>query len=114
MASKIIANLLILGSGVLLRAVSQAYRQAIVNAGKTGAAQEAVNNVTRRATKVMTLPEARMILGVSEKTPWEEVLTKYQNLYDRNDKLGTFYLQSKVQRAKECLEASRRAEGQPP
>jgi hypothetical protein len=30
-AGKLIANLIVLGSGVLLRAVSQAYRQAIVS-----------------------------------------------------------------------------------
>lgn len=107
MASKIIANLIILGGGILVRAVSQAYRQAIVNASKTGVAQEAVSGALRKSSKAMTVQEARQILGVSDKTSWEDVLERYQRLYDSNEKNGSFYIQSKVQRAKECLEVTR-------
>ena len=32
------------------------------------------------------------------------VVQRYQRLYDRNEKQGSFYILSKVQRAKECLE----------
>ncbi|KAG9139084.1 hypothetical protein Leryth_022607 [Lithospermum erythrorhizon] len=49
----------------------------------------------------MTEQEARQILGVTDKTSWEE---KYDTLFERNAKNGSFYLQSKVHRAKECLE----------
>eukprot|EP00271_Cylindrocystis_brebissonii_P013595 TRINITY_DN33571_c0_g1_i1.p2 TRINITY_DN33571_c0_g1~~TRINITY_DN33571_c0_g1_i1.p2 ORF type:complete len:121 (-),score=27.11 TRINITY_DN33571_c0_g1_i1:840-1202(-) len=109
MASKIIANLLVMGGGVLLRAVSQAYRQAIVNAGKTGVAQEAASGGLRKASKALTTHEARMILGVPENAPWEEVVQKYQRLFESNERRGSFYLQSKVQRAKECLEQELKA-----
>ena len=34
------------------------------------------------------------------------MLQRYDNLFERNAKSGSFYLQSKVQRAKECLEAA--------
>ncbi|KAH7279963.1 hypothetical protein KP509_37G045100 [Ceratopteris richardii] len=108
MAGKIIANLIVLGSGVLLRAFSQAYRQAIANASKTGVAQEAVQNLTKLG-KAMTEQEARMILGINESTSVEEMLQRYENLFERNAKSGSFYLQSKVQRAKECIEASEHA-----
>ncbi|KAL2634921.1 hypothetical protein R1flu_006400 [Riccia fluitans] len=104
MAAKILANLIVLGSGVVLRAVSQAYRQAIQNASKTGVAQETVQNMARRGSKAMTVAEARLILGVTENTPMEEVLKKYEALFERNAKMGSFYIQSKVHRAKECLE----------
>ncbi|CAM6084746.1 unnamed protein product [Calypogeia fissa] len=107
MAAKIIANLIVLGSGVVLRAVSQAYRQALVNASKTGVAQETVQNMVHKSSKTMTIHEARQILGVSENASWEEVMKKYDNLFERNAKTGSFYLQSKVHRAKECLEAAR-------
>lgn len=107
MAAKILANLILLGSGVVLRAVSQAYRQAIVNASKTGVAQETVQNMVHKSSKAMSLHEARQVLGVSEKTPWEDVLKKYDELFEKNAKTGSFYLQSKVHRAKECLEAAR-------
>nr|ABK21068.1 unknown [Picea sitchensis] len=106
MAGKILANLIIMGSGVLARAFVQAYRQAIANASKTGVAQEAMQNAVRKTSKAMTEHEARQILGVGEQASWEEILQKYDTLFERNAKAGTFYLQSKVHRAKECLEAA--------
>ncbi|KAE8722581.1 ENTH/VHS family protein, putative isoform 1 [Hibiscus syriacus] len=89
----------------------------------------------------MTVQEARQILGVSEDAAWEEImkasilsisfrfpfqllssqitlkasstiLQKYGHLFEKNAKVGCFYLQSKVHRAKECLEASHRAKGE--
>ncbi|OAY80134.1 mitochondrial import inner membrane translocase subunit PAM16 like 2-like [Ananas comosus] len=104
MAAKILANLIIMGSGILGRAVFQAYRKAIENANKTGVAHEAINNI-RRGSKALTEQEARLILGISEQSTWEEILQKYDVLFEKNAKNGSFYLQSKVHRAKECLEA---------
>jgi import inner membrane translocase subunit TIM16 len=79
----------------------------------------------------MTEQEARQILGVTEQSTWEEIaqvfsylhlfpiqlalfafvvltttspLQRYEKLFERNAKSGSFYLQSKVHRAKECLE----------
>lgn len=37
---------------------------------------------------------------------------RYDTLFENNAKNGTFYLQSKVHRAKECLEAAYRDKGQ--
>ncbi|CAA3025753.1 mitochondrial import inner membrane translocase subunit tim16-like [Olea europaea subsp. europaea] len=101
MAARILANLLVMGSGIMARALFQAYRQALANASKTGVAQEAVQNI-RRSSKI-TEAEARQILGVTENSSWEEILQRYNNLFERNAN-GSFYLQSKVHRAKECLE----------
>uniref|UniRef100_A0A0A9GIL5 Uncharacterized protein n=1 Tax=Arundo donax TaxID=35708 RepID=A0A0A9GIL5_ARUDO len=105
MAGRLLANLIVMGGTVVGRAVIQAYRQAIVNANKTGAAQEALNGI-RRASKAMTEQEARQILGISEQSTWEEIVQKYNTMFERNAKNGSFYLQSKVHRAKECLEAA--------
>ncbi|KAL2456931.1 Protein Transporter [Forsythia ovata] len=104
MAAKILANLIVMGSGILLRAFAQAYRQALSNASKSGVAQETLQNAVRKGSKVMSEQEARQILGVTEQSTWEEILQKYENLFERNAKNGSFYLQSKVHRAKECLE----------
>ncbi|KAG6730871.1 hypothetical protein I3843_01G096200 [Carya illinoinensis] len=135
MAAKILANLIVMGSGILARAVVQAYRQALANASKSGVAQETLQNTVRRAGKAMTEQEARQILGVSDQTAWEEILKvyiawififfqclgskasfhllqKYNTLFERNAKNGSFYLQSKVHRAKECLESVYRDKGQ--
>ncbi|ESR56368.1 hypothetical protein CICLE_v10022920mg [Citrus x clementina] len=111
MAAKILANLIVMGSGILARAVVQAYRQALANASKSGVAQETLQNAARRVSKSMTEQEARQILGVSEETTWEEIMKKYDTLFERNAKNGSFYLQSKVHRAKECLEGVYRSNG---
>ncbi|XP_021905773.1 mitochondrial import inner membrane translocase subunit PAM16 like 2 isoform X2 [Carica papaya] len=103
MAAKILANLIVMGSGILARAMVQAYRQALANASKSGVAQETVQNI-RRVNKIMAEPEARQILGVTEHSSWEEIL--------QNAKNGSFYLQSKVHRAKECLEEVYQKKGQ--
>ncbi|XP_074308658.1 mitochondrial import inner membrane translocase subunit PAM16 like 2-like [Silene latifolia] len=112
MAGRIIAQLLVVGSGVLIRAFAQAYRQALTNASKTGAAQEAMQNTVRRASKAITEQEARQILGITENAAWEDILKKYDILFERNAKQGSFYLQSKVHRAKECLESVYQNKGQ--
>ncbi|CAL0328562.1 unnamed protein product [Lupinus luteus] len=112
MASKILANLIVMGGGILARAVVQAYRQALTNASKNGVAQETIQNTIRRASKVMTEQEAQQILGVTEETPWEEIIRKYNTLFENNAKNGSFYLQSKVHRAKECLESFHQAKDQ--
>ncbi|KAJ6828881.1 putative mitochondrial import inner membrane translocase subunit tim16 [Iris pallida] len=112
MAARLLANLIVIGAGVLGRAAVQAYRKALNNANATGVAQEAVQNI-RRATKGMTEQEARQILGLPENAKWEEVLERYDTLFQRNAKNGSFYLQSKVHRAKECLEATYRGEESP-
>ncbi|KAK9108619.1 hypothetical protein Syun_024630 [Stephania yunnanensis] len=106
MAAKILANLIVVGSGVLARAFVQAYRQALTNASKSGVTQETIQNTVRRASKTMTETEAKQILGVTEGSSWEEILQKYDALFQRNAQNGSFYLQSKVHRAKECLEAA--------
>ncbi|WMV35227.1 hypothetical protein MTR67_028612, partial [Solanum verrucosum] len=156
-AARILANIIIMGSGIMARAFAQAYRQALTrekkiwqfsmalafemetrfylrrsvnvnlghvmlhktllipasyssprlennDASKNGVAQEAVQNI-RRASKTMTEVEARQVLGVAEHSSWEDVLQKYDNLFESNAKNGSFYLQSKVHRAKECLES---------
>lgn len=43
------------------------------DASKNGVANEAVKNI-RRASKIMAEPEARQVLGVTERASWEEIL----------------------------------------
>ncbi|MBA0664371.1 hypothetical protein Goklo_004392 [Gossypium klotzschianum] len=76
----------------------------VIDAAKSGVTHETLQNAVRRGGKVMTEQEARLILG------------KYEILFEKNAKNGSFYLQSKVHRAKECLESvyQGKAEGSPP
>ncbi|KAJ0818449.1 putative mitochondrial import inner membrane translocase subunit Tim16 [Helianthus annuus] len=87
MAAKILANLIVMGSGILIRGMVQAYRQALQNASKTGVAQETLQNAVRRGSKAMTEQEARQILGVTEQSPWEEI-AKVSTFYSvKNERL---------------------------
>ncbi|XP_071729813.1 mitochondrial import inner membrane translocase subunit PAM16 like 2-like [Rutidosis leptorrhynchoides] len=113
MAAKILANLIVIGSGIVIRGVVQAYRQALQNASKTGVAQETLQNAVRRGSRALTENEARQILGVTEQSSWEEITQKYDKLFERNATGGSFYLQSKVHRAKECLETIYQPKSQP-
>eukprot|EP00050_Salpingoeca_kvevrii_P006806 m.291829 g.291829 ORF g.291829 m.291829 type:complete len:139 (+) comp12522_c0_seq1:103-519(+) len=108
MAGRIIAQLLVAGSQIVARAFAQAYREAAANAAKGGAAaggaRKAADAVRAGA---MDLGEAQRILNVQKDATWEEILSKYDHLFKINakDKGGSFYLQSKVYRAKERLES---------
>lgn len=44
------------------------------DASQNGIAQETIQNTIGGANKVMTEQEARQILGVTEETPWEEIM----------------------------------------
>ncbi|PRW50845.1 mitochondrial import inner membrane translocase subunit tim16-like isoform A [Chlorella sorokiniana] len=112
MAAKIIANLLVAGGTVLFRAASQAYRQAIVNGTRAGMTAEGVQQAAKSA-KQLTLREAEMILGVESGSSWQDVMKKYEHLMQANEKNGSFYLQSKVYRAKERLEQEFQEQGLP-
>ena len=106
MASKIVANLLVAAVGALARAASRAYRQALVNAQSTGVAREAGERVTSRAVfgpRAMDVSEAREILGVDASASYARVRERFDALFERNARSGTFYLQSKVYRARERL-----------
>ena len=54
----------------------------------------------------MTTDEASKILNCSKNPIREELLSKFENLFKLNDRKtgGSFYLQSKVVRARETLE----------
>ncbi|XP_039054825.1 mitochondrial import inner membrane translocase subunit PAM16 like 2-like [Hibiscus syriacus] len=75
-----------------------------MRSAKSGVTHETLQNAARRAGKVMAEQEARQILGVSENSTWEEIIKKYDHLFEKNAKVGSFYLQSKVHRAIEPKE----------
>ena len=52
----------------------------------------------------MSLEEAKKILGVESLASREELLRRYNHLFRANDEHGSFYLTSKVWRARERIE----------
>ena len=73
------------------------------DAGKTGAGGTAASSA--RAATQMSLEEAHKILGAPPGTPAAELVRRYNHLFRANDECGSFYLTSKVYRARERIEA---------
>ena len=114
--------MVVIGSRVLGRAFTEAYKQANASSqyaraqakagGTAGAASSRANLSTG-----MALDEAVLILNVpkpptnpgqaAKNYDMEEVMDRFKRLFDANDpqKGGSFYLQSKILRARERIEA---------
>lgn len=107
--AKFIIQIAVLGAQVVGRAFAKALRQEYAasqeaakraGGGRTGSAQAAENLRTG-----ISLEEAKEILDVKNLDP-EEVKKRYEFLFNANEssKGGSFYIQSKVFRAKERID----------
>ncbi|KAG8006964.1 Coronin-7, partial [Nibea albiflora] len=105
--AKYFAQIIVMGAQVVGRAFARALRQeyaasqaAAQARGRSGQQSAAASSITG-----MTLQEAQQILNITTLTP-EEIQKSYEHLFKVNDKSvgGSFYLQSKVVRAKERLD----------
>ena len=139
MAARILANLILAGTEILVRVAIQSYKQTIISAWRrrcgrrtrrtsnrranrrsneradaqrNGSAQAAATGGRNFLRKTMTAEEAYMILGLDSNATKEEIMKKYQHLFDVNEKHGSFYLQSKVYRARERLEEELKQRGE--
>ncbi|KAI9673496.1 MAG: mitochondrial import inner membrane translocase subunit TIM16 [Caeruleum heppii] len=111
MAHRIITQIVFTGSRVLGRAVVEAYKQAAASqkyAQQGGKGTSGASN--NFASAGLTLDEACKILNVRPpqggKTNLEDLTERFKKLFDLNDpqKGGSFYLQSKILRARERIE----------
>ncbi|KAK4126807.1 protein transporter [Parathielavia appendiculata] len=114
MAYRYITQAVIVGTRVIGRAFAEAYKQASASSQYQRAqAKNGGGGVSGRASlnTGMTLDEACKILNVKPpqngKGDLDEVMERFKRLFDNNDpkKGGSFYLQSKILRARERLEA---------
>eukprot|EP00753_Platysulcus_tardus_P021322 PLAT8823.1.p1 GENE.PLAT8823.1~~PLAT8823.1.p1 ORF type:complete len:135 (+),score=43.50 PLAT8823.1:42-407(+) len=98
---KILAQVLVTGGQVFGRAVAKAYQEALKNAAKGGGAAAAV-----RGRAKMSTSEALRVLDLEDDPTREEVEEAYEKLFEKNDPSNgsSFYLQSKVYRAKEAMD----------
>ncbi|KAI9314381.1 Pam16-domain-containing protein [Dichotomocladium elegans] len=118
MSARIIAQIVISLGTVVGRAFFAAYKQAAANAAAgggpaaaaRGAKEGAVDALTRKTG--MSMEEACQILNVSREAEIEKVIKNYEHLFAMNEteKGGSFYLQSKVVRAKERIDLERAEE----
>ena len=102
--ARLLAQLTVMGASIVSRAFLQAYQQAAANA-KAGGGQTA-QQARRALRKQITSDESLKILNFESRPQTvEEVIKQYEKFFLANDpkKGGSFYLQSKFYRAKECL-----------
>ncbi|PHH66497.1 hypothetical protein CDD81_6972 [Ophiocordyceps australis] len=118
MAHKYIFTAIVTGSRILGRSFMAAYKQAqAASQYQRAHAKHGGNSDMSARTSLssgITLDEACRVLNVNKPsaggkgpgTSLEEVVERYRHLFDANDpsKGGSFYLQSKIVRAKERFE----------
>ncbi|KAI5795541.1 Pam16-domain-containing protein [Geopyxis carbonaria] len=114
MAHRILTQIVLVGSRVFGRAVVEAWKQAQASQkyAKAAAAGQVSGGAGMSSRSGLTIDEAYKILsvkpGANGTVPeMELVLEKYKKLFEVNDpkKGGSFYLQSKIHRARERIEA---------
>jgi len=113
--AKQLIQLVIAGAQVVGKAFTNALRQEIrmsEEAAKRHAQGKSTAHAAETARMGMTLDEAKQILNV-DRLSLEEVEAQYKHLFEANDKAkgGSFYIQSKVVRAKERIDQEIQLEG---
>ncbi|KAI1814229.1 Pam16-domain-containing protein [Poronia punctata] len=116
MAHRIVTQIVLTGARVLGRSLTEAYKQAQASSNYARAQAKLNPDAvrTRGGTSGMTLEEACKILNVKPpqggQANVEEVMERFKKLFDTNDpqKGGSFYLQSKILRARERIESEMR------
>ena len=110
-AHRIIAQIVLTGGRVFGRAFVEAYKQAQASSQYAKVAAKNGGGTTNTfVSSGLTLDEACKILNVKPpmggKTDMPNVMDRFKKLYDLNEpkKGGSFYLQSKVLRARERIE----------
>ncbi|KAM8845471.1 mitochondrial import inner membrane translocase subunit TIM16-like isoform 3-T3 [Spinachia spinachia] len=105
--AKYLAQIVVMGAQVVGRAFARALKQEFAASQAAAQARNSAGQHSAAASSItgMSLQEAQQILHVCELTP-EAIQKNYEHLFKVNDKSvgGSFYLQSKVVRAKERLD----------
>ncbi|XP_007891812.1 mitochondrial import inner membrane translocase subunit tim16 [Callorhinchus milii] len=105
--AKYLAQIIVVGAQVVGRAFARALRQEYAASKAAAEARGRAGRQSAAASSIsgMTLQEAQQILNVAQMKQ-EEIQKNYDHLFKVNDKSvgGSFYLQSKVVRAKERLD----------
>jgi import inner membrane translocase subunit TIM16 len=114
--AQILAQALIMGGGVMIKAFVEAYQRVAANPeAAKAAAEQAKKSTSAFVRREMAVKEAQDILSFPNKpASLQELNERYDRYFSVNDpkKGGSFYLQSKIFRAKETLEKEmKEAEG---
>ncbi|EDX02343.1 mitochondrial import inner membrane translocase subunit tim16 [Drosophila yakuba] len=109
--ARYLAQIIILGAQLVGRALVKTMRQELQAFEDAARIQESLkanepSSGRSALAKDMTLAEAQQILNVKDLSDSQAIDSHYQHLFGANDKSngGTFYIQSKVFRAKERID----------
>lgn len=107
MASRVIAQLILMGSTYVARAFVTAYQQALINSARQGGtAASGAARVRGARDAGMRIEEAAQVLGVRKEAGLKEIQTRYDRMFAANDPKngGSLYLQAKIYNAMTKLE----------
>lgn len=108
--AKHLVQIIIMGTQVVVKAFTRALRQEIAAsqaaAHKTGGGAQGTQHVAANYRTGISLEEALQILNVERVDEVEAIERNYKHLMEVNDrsKGGSFYIQSKIVRAKERID----------
>lgn len=110
--AKYIAQIIVTGAQIVGRAFVRAVRQELqasqtaARARSSAPGSSSAGSAAKDAVTGMTVQEAKQILNIESGAEIEQIQNNFQHLFEINDKSkgGSFYLQSKVVRAKERLD----------
>ncbi|KAL6262819.1 hypothetical protein P5V15_005609 [Pogonomyrmex californicus] len=108
--AKYLIQIIVMGTQVVGKAFARALRQEIAAsqeaARRAGGGKQGAQHVAANTKTGLTLDEALRILNVERPDQTELIERNYKYLMEANDRLksGSFYLQSKVVRAKERID----------
>ncbi|XP_068157536.1 mitochondrial import inner membrane translocase subunit Tim16 [Drosophila tropicalis] len=108
--AKYIAQIIVMGGQAIGRAFTKALKQEIAAsqeaAKRAGGGRQGDKSAESNLRTGMTLEEAKQILNIDDLKNVDTIVKNYEHLFSVNDrsKGGSFYLQSKVFRAKERLD----------
>lgn len=108
--AKYIAQIIVLGGQAVGRAFAKALKQEIAAsqeaAKRAGGGRQGDQSAESNMRTGMTLEEAKQILNVEDLKNVDAIIKNYEHLFNVNERSngGSFYIQSKVFRAKERLD----------
>ncbi|XP_076468353.1 mitochondrial import inner membrane translocase subunit tim16-like [Babylonia areolata] len=109
--AKYLAQIIVAGTQVVGRAFMRALRQEFAAsqqaAQRAGGGKQGTRRAAADTATGMTLQEAQQILNLKTVEDLEGLQKNYEHLFNVNEKAkgGSFYIQSKVVRAKERIES---------
>ncbi|XP_006874968.1 PREDICTED: mitochondrial import inner membrane translocase subunit TIM16 [Chrysochloris asiatica] len=113
--AKYLAQIIVMSMQVVGRAFARALRQEFAASKAAADARGRAGHQSAAASNLsgLSLQEAQQILNISKLNP-EDIQKNYEHLFKVNDKSvgGSFYLQSKVVRAKERLDEELKIQAQ--